>query len=507
MKLISLYIENYKKFKRKEIVFWESQSEIEKMLYRNATITAFIGLNGTGKTTILSLIANIFRNLERSQAKIPTDFKLNYEINDHQVSIQRYEEVVYMRIDGKETFVLPERGRRKGQDYYNKEKVPSDYTEKTKKFHEILDFIPRRVIVSGFDSEYELEYPINLLATKLLKINSKLYYENTYGMDLSEGIFKFINMYFQNQQLNYIFKKMNISFVNKIFARYSHPTFYKFESGENIHDRFYEELGYCYLEDYGKFLIKKSDIPYFDDLMKIKKKYPKEFRDFYNEDFITGEFFEVFGNEMDVDGFNVIFNFEHFHKDYIMELIYILLKHKHLYFNDLIIKRNEGEEYKIKNMSTGEKLLFGRLFFLLTHIENDCILIIEEPELHLNYSWNKHLLPILSILLKEYDCHLLISSHNYSFINSLFSEQIRILENDEIKTPEFNTFLADERVILDKLVDNEQMENRFEEVVIQALKEEDRASLKAFFEAMGESFLKVMVFKKLLELGEINVES
>lgn len=177
------------------------------MLYKNASITAFIGLNGTGKTTILSLIANIFRNLERSQSKIPTDFKLNYEINDHQVSIQRYEEVVYMRIDDEGTFVLPERGRRKGQDYYNKEKVPSDYTEKTKKFHEILDFIPRRVIVSGFDSEYELEYPINLLATKLLKINSKLYYKNTYGMDFSEGIFKFINMYFQNQQLNYIFKK------------------------------------------------------------------------------------------------------------------------------------------------------------------------------------------------------------------------------------------------------------------------------------------------------------
>lgn len=92
----------------------------------------------------------------------------------------------------------------------------------------------------------------------------------------------------------------------------------------------------------------------------------------------------------------------------------------------------------------------------------------------MNYSWNKHLLPILSILLKEYDCHLLISSHNYSFINSLFSEQIRILEDDEIKTPEFNTFLADERVILDKLVDNEQMENRFEEVVIQAVKKRIR---------------------------------
>lgn len=80
------------------------------------------------------------------------------------------------------------------------------------------------------------------------------------------------------------------------------------------------------------------------------------------------------------------------------------------------------------------------------------------------------------------------------------------MEDDEIKTPEFNTFLADERVILDKLVDNEQMENRFEEVVIQAVKEEDTASLKAFLEQWG-IFLKVMVFKKLLELGEINVES
>ena len=60
MKLISLYIENYKKFNRQNINFDESilEQEFEKF-YGKAKITTLIGSNGSGKTTILSFIAKI----------------------------------------------------------------------------------------------------------------------------------------------------------------------------------------------------------------------------------------------------------------------------------------------------------------------------------------------------------------------------------------------------------------------------------------------------------------
>ena len=82
MKLISLYIENYKKFNRQNINFDESilEQEFEKF-YGKAKITTLIGSNGSGKTTILSFIAKIFRFIQIRQENIESELNLTMQIN------------------------------------------------------------------------------------------------------------------------------------------------------------------------------------------------------------------------------------------------------------------------------------------------------------------------------------------------------------------------------------------------------------------------------------------
>lgn len=90
MKILKLYIEDYKKFLNETIDFNIKHNEkYFKDIYGDINITALIGANGTGKTTILSMIAIIFRYLQRNQYLIPSNFELLYEINNNEILIEK----------------------------------------------------------------------------------------------------------------------------------------------------------------------------------------------------------------------------------------------------------------------------------------------------------------------------------------------------------------------------------------------------------------------------------
>lgn len=70
-------------------------------------------------------------------------------------------------------------------------------------------------------------------------------------------------------------------------------------------------------------------------------------------------------------------------------------------------------------MSSGEKMFIIRILSILSEIEDNSIIIIEEPELHLNPSWTKQIVTMLHHFFNTYNVHFIISTHNYSFINTV----------------------------------------------------------------------------------------
>ncbi|NFN19590.1 hypothetical protein FDB52_08185 [Clostridium botulinum] len=183
-----------------------------------------------------------------------------------------------------------------------------------------------------------------------------------------------------------------------------------------------------------------------------------------------------------------------------------LILNDKFYINEFFIKKG-SEIISLNKMSTGEKIFLCRLFFLLSKIQNDSLIILEEPEIHLNYSWVKQLITVIKLLFDEYKTHFLISTHNNAFINMLFAQNILILEDDTIKHPNFNTFLANEREINRKLFKNSNIKNIIEKEILSMIDTANKEELEYIMSNLGESYFKYMLFRRLNEIGDKDVES
>jgi hypothetical protein len=73
--------------------------------------------------------------------------------------------------------------------------------------------------------------------------------------------------------------------------------------------------------------------------------------------------------------------------------------------------------------------------------------------------------------------------------------------------PEFNTFLANEKEINKRLFRNSSIKNSVEEEMITIIKNASNQELESIMNLLGESYFKYMVFKRLNEIGDINVEN
>lgn len=111
MKILSLYIEKYKKFENQNIIFNSaSLTYYQHDIFNAMNITLFCGENGSGKTTILSFIAKIFRYIQRFRERIPCDFTLKYIINiqeeEHLIVLSKLNRNIIISIDDINYYIM-----------------------------------------------------------------------------------------------------------------------------------------------------------------------------------------------------------------------------------------------------------------------------------------------------------------------------------------------------------------------------------------------------------------
>ncbi len=500
MKILKLYIEDYKKFSNETVNFNTKQSEeYFKDIYGDINITALIGANGTGKTTILSMIAIIFRYLQRNQYLIPSNFELLYEINNNEILIEKKRKNIFVKINDNSKKLLLEMKRINKQNVYSRNTSQVGIQCEDTTYDELKPYLPTKIIVSGFDNEYNLEYNFNLICDRLVTSYNSIYLNSLYGKELSLGILRFYIQYFLgNKAFKETFDCIDIYFSDYVAIRYTPPI--KKEIGNNK----YNINGYILENNEFNNIIDDSLI---DELKKLLIKYDIIDTNKTIISILDDAYFDKYCDGMLEDEFNQRFNINKYllSNDYNRELLEILINHNVLYINDIFIKNDT--EYRMERMSTGEKMILGRLFFILNNLEDNTIIILEEPEVHLNYLWVKHIISILIILLKSYSVHLIISSHHYSFINNLYPEQILLLNKEGILKPENNTLLADEEVILNMVSGNRRSDNYIENLIFDIINKGNIEKIKYYFDNLGESYIKVLLFKKLVEMGEIDVEN
>ena len=168
------------------------------------------------------------------------------------------------------------------------------------------------------------------------------------------------------------------------------------------------------------------------------------------------------------------------------------------YLNDIEFERN-GRLITLSNMSSGEKMLLLRTLSILNSIEQDSILIIEEPELHLDPIWNRQLISLFEVILSGYNSHLMIATHNYSIINSVQQSNLIYLQNGLQNDLTENTFLASYEELFRVLYGDSFKSNKVEEEFLLSLSKKNIDELQKDYESIGNSIYKYLIYKRIKE--------
>lgn len=166
------------------------------------------------------------------------------------------------------------------------------------------------------------------------------------------------------------------------------------------------------------------------------------------------------------------------------------------YFNDIKFKKN-GRILTLYNMSSGEKMLLLRSISILDSIKNNSIVIIEEPELHLDQVWNRQLISLFKILFKKYKCHIIIATHDYSLINSVSKDNLLFLVDGKSTEINGNTFLASYDELFSILYGDKFRRNEVENKFLESLSGKSVNQLNTDFEMLGNSIYKYFVYREL----------
>lgn len=451
MKLLHLYIEKYKKYEKQHIFFSKDTSSCyQNELFNSMQITLFAGENGSGKTTILSFIAKIFRYIQRFRDRIPCDFSLAYTIEtdgkEHSIILEKIESNITISIDTILYHLMKYDIRTKSYKY------DLSIYDKQITYDEIKPYLPANVLVLGFDVDYDrISYSHNYYGDRLVNFRSidSAYTTSAIGSDFSLGILNTILQSTQNLELQNIFKCMGFEFAPFV------DVYFNFTS-----------------DDWNSDLNKS----------KIEKKY---FYEEYWKHYIDKEV-----------GMNSRINLSIFFREQKnIDILSYFINHNYIYINEFYIVKNFSY-IPISGMSTGEKSFLYHLFFIVDKIRNNSLIIWEEPETHLNQLWSRQLIPLLTYMFRKYNVHFLLSSHEITLINCLFPNQIILLNSTDIKYPDFQTFLANENEIIFKLY-KPKVYNPFEEYIIEKINSCNKDDLKELLNNIAESFLKFLIYQQI----------
>ncbi|MGT8956986.1 AAA family ATPase [Bacillus cereus] len=82
------------------------------------------------------------------------------------------------------------------------------------------------------------------------------------------------------------------------------------------------------------------------------------------------------------------------------------------FIKDVIFESESGHEVLLSEMSSGEITMLYRFLPLVMEIEDNAVILIDEPETHLHPRWIREFISYLTLLFNDYQVHVLIATHS-----------------------------------------------------------------------------------------------
>ena len=424
MELIYLWIEKYKNIENEGFIFTpEFECDFNKdskeliinkkdnyktLFPKNINITAIVGENGSGKSSVLIGITDfkaIFKINDQYYCRGFEISKVNAPFNIIECDIDIKEYLVYLDYD-----LIKINTISNAWDHYNQSIYDQNlYLKVENNTVGSLDFNIAKFRENFFNLiiKYEEDFKADIFTfnPKIINLNDHIFIHNT-DDPLWEDIYNFVD---ENRS---ILTKNN--FLIFIYYQVCHTIKYR------------EELGL---------------IESIDDLIKIEDKLLNlaDYFGLVNIDLING-FFKTLDTFENKEEFNIN-EFRKIYQDH-NEAFLNLVKIGYLQVN---LKDYLDREYF--SLSQGERKFFSESLMIFDSISknrnSDILIVLDEPDITLHPQWQKKYLREVTNILSYFQdkkFHLVITSHSPFILSDLPKENVIFLSDGKQAYPEIETF-------------------------------------------------------------------
>ena len=92
----------------------------------------------------------------------------------------------------------------------------------------------------------------------------------------------------------------------------------------------------------------------------------------------------------------------------------------------LVISSENGKILEPKNLSSGERQLLLLFLNTLVTLDRPCVIMIDEPELSLNITWQRKLIQSLTELSQESSTQFIFASHSFEILSNYMDDTIKL---------------------------------------------------------------------------------
>lgn len=384
IKIIEIEIDDYKILKKGSI-----KLKGEQIYPKGSQILGLIGSNGSGKTTICSMISWLFQSIYTC-SKLDFNIKIIFLQNDDLKTIECKNSRIKLQIDNS-TYYEFDLGVKLREDKRN--------THDQK----IRFFWDGRIILSTFEinGEYPNKKSYNYKGhDPLIKYDTaEIYGKNIFGYpSITNGMLRFLESNMKQDIARSFLKEMGFELLDeievKIVRSLMPPNEFVSTSSKLDQENCNEDISFKIRNDKRIKLTPEPQI--------LSTQLTKE---------ICKDYSEYIGNSIFLNGFRL---------------------------------RKDNVSLGFENLSSGEKFLIIRYLSILSGAEMNSIIIVEEPENHLNPKWRELIIPALHKIATAYDSILIFTTHDHRAIRYLHNNCVLNLSKGIIKKVRNPILLCDE---------------------------------------------------------------
>ncbi len=168
-----------------------------------------------------------------------------------------------------------------------------------------------------------------------------------------------------------------------------------------------------------------------------------------------------------------------------------------------ILTQIENEDFRNVNWSSGQHILISTMTELLANIENESLILFDEPEIHLHPNAIANVMRMFSSLLNEFDSYAIFATHSPIILQELPSWNVQVIEKIDnviaVRNPLMECFGENISQIIADVFDVTEMES-FHKQVFQNLSQEfDEDEVYEMFH--NSLSMNAMIYLKTLYRG------